>query len=120
MQYVIRGKNIEITEAIRTKITNTLDKITKYNLVTNEEVIHVEVRTYKENIAKISVSLDIKGKNHFLHAESEHIDLYAAIDNIRHKLEEQLRRIKERHNSRNREKFINLQAKTDLVLDEDI
>ncbi len=33
MQFVIRGKNIEVTEAIRERIINSLEKISKLKLL---------------------------------------------------------------------------------------
>lgn len=120
MQFVIRGKNIEVTEAIRECIINSLEKISKYKIINLDDTIHVEVRTYKENLSRVRVVLDLKGKSNHLQAEGQHIDLYVAIDEVRHKLEEQLRRMKDRWIPRGKEKFTKVEFPVDLTLDEDI
>lgn len=123
MQYIIRGKNIEVTPSIRDKIEKTFEKISKYKIVDSSDIAHVEVRTYRENLARVTVTIDIKGKNNFLKAESQHTDLYVAIDDARHILEEQLRRMKDKWIRKGAEKFSKVEfVDNDLItdLDEDI
>lgn len=120
MKYIIRGKNIDVTDAIREYINNRLEKITKYKIVDINDTIHIDIRTYRENLTRIKVMLDLKGKNNFLQADAHHEDLYVAIDSVHHKLEEQLRRMKDRWIPKGREKFSKIAADHDDIMDEDI
>ena len=46
MKVIVRGKNIEITEAIENKITKQLSKLNKYFLISDDVEAKVLVRTY--------------------------------------------------------------------------
>ena len=46
MKVIVRGKNIEITEAIENKITKQLAKLNKYFIISDDVEAKVLARTY--------------------------------------------------------------------------
>lgn len=92
MKYSIRGKNIEITEAIETAIKEKLSVLDKYFIVSDEVEAKVLVRTYQHTGQKIEVTIPTEYV--LLRAEDMNEDLYAAIDLVVDKLEGQIRKYK--------------------------
>lgn len=100
MKYIIKGKNFEITDGIRAAIESSMERLDKY-FVSEEIEAHVVVRTYKVG-KKIEVTI-FDDSLRTIRQEVMHDDLYAAIDLVGKKLEQQLRKIKDRavkHNSK--------------------
>lgn len=91
MKYSIKGKNIEITEAINDYIENRLDVLSKYFIFDEESEIKVLVKVHNDN-QKIEVT--IPTRQGVLRAESSDKDLYTAIDSVVDKLEAQIRKQK--------------------------
>lgn len=90
MKFNIHGKNIEVTEPIRSYIESKIGKIEKYFKDTDlEAVVNLRVRG-KEQIAEVT----IPANKMILRAEEKHNDLYAAIDLVSDKLERQIRKNK--------------------------
>jgi ribosome-associated inhibitor A len=81
----ITSKTIEITPSIRDVVASKFEKLEKMQvpLITPHVVIGKEGENYVVN-STISIP---SGK---LHAEAEHIDLYAAINQVEQKLERQI------------------------------
>ena len=59
MRYVISGKNIDVTEGLRTAITDKLGKLERY--FTPDTEVHVTLSVEKER-QKIEVTIPVKGK----------------------------------------------------------
>ena len=93
MKFKITGKNITVTEGIRDKVEKKLGKLEKYSLIDDGCTAKILVRTYPHS-QKIEVT--IPTRLGYLRAEEVDEDLYAAIDMIVDKLEDQIRRQKTR------------------------
>jgi putative sigma-54 modulation protein len=91
MKFIIRGKNIDVTEAIKSYIENKLDKLDKYLENPNSVSATVNVRV-KGN--KQIVEVTIPTKKIILRGEESSEDLYASIDLVSDKLERQIRKNK--------------------------
>lgn len=100
MRFEIVGKNITITDMMRSKIEKKLSTLEKYLLIDENTTARVVARVYP-NSQKIEVTIPTKVG--ILRSEVTHEDLYAAIDIAVDKLEDQLRRQKTRLNRRHRE-----------------
>ena len=93
MKITLRGKNIEITEAIEEKVGEKLSKLDKYFIVSENVEAKVLVRTYPYG-QKIEVTIPTEYV--LLRAEVVDQDLYNAIDLVIDKLEGQIRKYKTR------------------------
>ncbi|MEF9920840.1 MAG: ribosome-associated translation inhibitor RaiA [Erysipelotrichaceae bacterium] len=93
MKVQIYGKNISVTKAISDKIEHKLSMLEKYFIIDDSVIANVVVRVYP-NKQKIEVTIPTKFA--VLRAEVVHDDLYAAIDLVVDKLEDQIRRQKTR------------------------
>lgn len=93
MKITLRGKNIEITQAIEEKVSEKLNKLDKYFIVSEDVEAKVLVRTYPYG-QKIEVTIPTEYV--LLRAEVVDEDLYNAIDLVIDKLEGQIRKYKTR------------------------
>ena len=103
MKVSIRGKNIEITEAIRNKVEKQLAKLDKYFVIGKDAEAKVLVRTYDHG-QKIEVT--IPSEFVILRAEVMEDDLYDAIDEVVEKLESQIRKQKTKLSRRKNQPFV--------------
>lgn len=117
MKVQIHGKNISVTPAIAEKIENKLSFLEKYFIIDENVVASVVVRVYP-NKQKIEVTIPTKMA--VLRAEVVHEDLYAAIDLVIDKLEDQIRRQKTRLERRNKEKLAMSFVNQEMEEDEDV
>lgn len=99
MRFEIVGKNIKVTEGMKTKIENKLTFLDKYLLIDENTIARVVVRVYPTT-QKIEVTIPTKVGT--LRTEVMHQDLYAAIDLAIDKLEDQIRRQKTRLSRKHR------------------
>ena len=100
MKITLRGKNIEITEAIEAKVSEKLSKLDKYFIVSENVEAKVLVRTYPYG-QKIEVTIPTEYV--LLRAEVVDQDLYNAIDLVIDKLEGQIRKYKTRLNRKSKD-----------------
>ena len=100
MKITLRGKNIEITEAIEEKVSEKLSKLDKYFIVSENVEAKVLVRTYPYG-QKIEVTIPTEYV--LLRAEVVYQDLYNAIDLVIDKLEGQIRKYKTRLNRKSKD-----------------
>ena len=100
MKITLRGKNIEITEAIEKKVADKLSKLDKYFIVSENVEAKVLVRTYPYG-QKIEVTIPTEYV--LLRAEVVDEDLYNAIDLVIDKLEGQIRKYKTRLNRKSKD-----------------
>jgi len=90
MKFNIHGKNIEVTEAIRSYIESKIGRVQKYFKDTDlTATVTIRVRG-KEQIVEVT----IPASKMVLRAEEKHSDLYAAVDLVSDKLERQIRKNK--------------------------
>ena len=101
MKITIRGKNIQLTEGIETKITKKLSTLDKYFIVSDEVEAKVLIRVYPVG-QKIEVTIPTEYV--LLRAEVVDNDLYNAIDAVVDKLEGQIRKYKTRLSRKSKDK----------------
>ena len=119
MKITLRGKNIEITEAIEEKVGEKLSKLDKYFIVSENVEAKVLVRTYPYG-QKIEVTIPTEYV--LLRAEVVDQDLYNAIDLVIDKLEGQIRKYKTRLNRKSKDNKLafNLASIEPLEDEEDV
>ena len=98
MRYIISGKNIEVTEGLRTAITDKLGKLERY--FTPDTEVHVTLSVEKER-QKIEVTIPVKGT--VIRSEQVSNDMYVSIDLVEEVIERQLRKYKEKIVDKNQE-----------------
>ncbi len=86
MRVEITGKNIDITDAIRERVTSRFEKLEKWQLALINP--HAVVSEEPNKKFKIEAGVSIPGAA--LVASAEHEDMYAAINEVGQKLEKQL------------------------------
>lgn len=88
MRITVRGKNIEITDALRDYVTKRLGKLDKYMEMDEAQVTLLVERGNHV----IEVTIPINGM--ILRGEEETTDMYSSIDLVVEKLEKQLEKYK--------------------------
>lgn len=91
MQYIITGKNIEVTKALQDKVIAKLSKLEKFFSPDSETRVTLSV----EKLSHI-VEVTIPTKGRLLRAEVEAQDMYTAIDEIVDVLQRQLHKYKDK------------------------
>ena len=89
MNLVISGKNLDITEGLRSAIEEKIGKLERYFTDTAE--VHVTLSTEK-NRQKIEITIPMKGS--IIRAEEVSSDMYVSIDLVEEVIERQLRKYK--------------------------
>jgi ribosomal subunit interface protein len=89
MRFIISGKNIEVTEGLKTAVYEKIGKLEKY--FTPDTEIHVTMNVEKER-QKIEVTIPMKGS--MVRAEQTSTDMYVSIDLVEEVIERQLRKYK--------------------------
>ena len=91
MNFIISGKNIEVTEGIRAAIEEKLGRLDKYLADDIDIIVTMSVQKERQ---KIEVTIPMKG--HIIRAEQDSADMYVSIDLVIDILERQIRRYKTR------------------------
>ncbi len=93
MQITVTGQQVEVTESLRNYVSEKIGRIQKHfdQMTTTNVVLHFEKR---KNRHVVEATVNAKGTT--LHADSEHNDMYAAIDELADKLDRQVLRHKEK------------------------
>ena len=89
MRYIISGKNIDVTEGLKSAIYEKIGKLERY--FTPETEVHITLSVEKER-QKIEVTIPMKGN--IIRAEQVSNDMYASIDMVEDIIERQLRKYK--------------------------
>lgn len=89
MNLVISGRNIDITEGLRSAVEDKIGKLERYFNPSTE--VHVTLSTEKSR-QKIEVTIPMKGS--IIRAEQTSSDMYVAIDLVEEIIERQLRKYK--------------------------
>ena len=115
MKISVRGKNIEITEAIEAKISEKLSKLDKYFIVSDNVEAKVLCRVYPYG-QKLEVTIPTEYV--LLRAEVVDDDLYNAMDLVVDKLEGQIRKYKTRlsRKSKDNKLAFNLSSIEDVLV----
>ena len=92
MQMTISGHHLDITDPIRNYVTTKLSKLERHydHIKSTAVILSVDKLTQKAE-----ATIHVSGGELF--ANSEHQDLYAAIDALSDKLDRQLIKYKEKH-----------------------
>ena len=96
MRVTVNGKNVEITDALRSSVETKLSKLEKFFYTETEAKATLSVQ---RNRQIIEVTIPINGS--FLRAEEATEDMYASIDGVVDKLTRQLRKHKTKLENRN-------------------
>ena len=89
MRYIISGKNIDVTEGLKSAIYDKIGKLERY--FTPETEVHITLSVEKER-QKIEVTIPVKGN--IIRAEQVSSDMYASIDLVEEIIERQIRKYK--------------------------
>ena len=87
MNYIISGKNIEVTEGLRSAVQDKLSKLEKY--FADDASVQVTFSVEKDR-QKIEVTIPMKG--HIIRAEQVSDDMYVPIDLVVEVIERQVTR----------------------------
>lgn len=91
MRYIISGKNIDITAALKNVIEDKLGKLERFFTPDAEAQITLSVEKERHII---EVTIPVKG--HIIRGEEEDTNMYAAIDNVVDIIERQLIKYKKK------------------------
>ena len=89
MNFVIVGKNIEVTPGLKSAVEDKIGKLERY--FTPETEIHVTLSVEKER-QKIEVTIPVKGS--IIRSEQVSNDMYVSIDLVEEIIERQLKKYK--------------------------
>lgn len=102
MQIQIKTVNLELNESTETYTREKVGRVAKFLAPHQDEAavveVHLRVNENDTNQTKDQCTITISGlgKGHTVHAEAEEPDMHVAIDRAYQKVEEQLRREKEK------------------------
>ena len=95
MQLTVSGHHIDITDALRTHVSDKFDKLQRHI----DHITKIEVTLIVEKqLHKAEANLHVSGADLFASAESD--DMYAAIDALADKLDRQIIKHKEKQRGR--------------------
>ncbi len=89
MKFNIVGKNIEVTEGLRTAVEDKIGKLEKF--FTEDTEVHVTLSVEKDR-QKIEVTIPVKGS--IIRSEQVSSDMYVSIDLVEEIIERQLKKYK--------------------------
>lgn len=103
MKFIIRGKNLEVTDSIKSYIEEKIGKLDKYFEKPGELTANVIVRVKgKYQIVEVT----IPAKKIILRGEESSENLYASIDLVSDKLERQIKKNKAKMNNMKGKKMV--------------
>ena len=91
MQFIISGKNIDVTEGLKTAVQEKIGKLERY--FTPDTEIQVTLSVEKDR-QKIEVTIPVKGN--IIRAEQVSNDMYVSIDLVEEIIERQLKKYKKK------------------------
>lgn len=89
MNFIISGKNIAVTEGLKTAVEDKLGKLERYFTPDTEVVVTLSVEKERQ---KIEVTIPMKGS--IIRSEQVSNDMYVSIDLVEEVIERQLRKYK--------------------------
>lgn len=92
MNIYVKGRNLKVTSALRGYVEEKVGHLAHYL----DQILdaHVTLRT-ERSVQIVDVVLNLK--NHLIKAEERSPDMYASIDLVRDRLEQQIRKFKTKH-----------------------
>lgn len=96
MQLIIKGKNMEVSEALKKYVQKKIGKLDRYLPTIDEARVELSVEKAKSNQDRQVVQVTLRSNSTILRAEERSADMLAAIDAVRDKLQRQIKRYKER------------------------
>ena len=117
MKFIISGKNIEVTDGLKTAIQDKLGKLERY--FTPDTEVHVTLSVEKDR-QKIEVTIPVKGN--IIRSEQVSSDMYVSIDLVEEVIERQLRKYKTKIINKQQEagNFQKTFIEDDFMEDEDV
>ena len=117
MKFIISGKNIDITEGLKSAIEDKIGKLEKY--FTPDTEVHVTLSVEKER-QKIEVTIPVKGT--VIRSEQVSNDMYISIDLVEELIERQLKKYKNKliEKQQNKDYFRQEFIEKDFVDEEEI
>ncbi|MCC8065563.1 MAG: ribosome-associated translation inhibitor RaiA [Clostridiales bacterium] len=91
MKFTISGKNIEVTDGLRTAVRDKLGKLERYFTSDTEIIVTLSVEKERQ---KIEVTIPVRGN--IIRSEQVSNDMYVSIDLVEEVIERQLRKYKEK------------------------
>ena len=89
MKFIISGKNITVTEGLKTAVQDKLSKLERYFTPDTEVVVTLSVEKERQ---KIEVTIPVKGN--IIRSEQVSSDMYVSIDLVEEVIERQLKKYK--------------------------
>ena len=89
MKFIISGRNIDITDGLRTAVEDKLGKLERYFTADTEFIVTLSVEKERQ---KIEVTIPVKGN--IIRSEQVSNDMYVSIDLVEEIIERQLRKYK--------------------------
>ncbi len=89
MKYIISGRNLEVTDSLRSQVIEKLGKLERYFTPDTEVIVTMSVEKDRQ---KIEVTIPVKG--HIIRSEQVSNDMYVSIDLVEEVIERQLRKYK--------------------------
>ena len=89
MNFIISGKNIEVTTGLRNAVEQKLGKLERYFTPETEIIVTLSVEKERQ---KIEVTIPVKGN--IIRSEQTSSDMYVSIDLVEEVIERQLRKYK--------------------------
>ena len=87
MRFIISGKNIDVTDGLRSNIEQKLGKLERYFTPETEIIVTLSVEKERQ---KIEVTIPVKGN--IIRSEQVSDDMYVSIDLVEEVIERQLRK----------------------------
>ena len=87
MKFIISGRNIDITDGLRTAVEDKLGKLERYFTADTEIIVTLSVEKERQ---KIEVTIPVKGN--IIRSEQVSNDMYVSIDLVEEVIERQLRK----------------------------
>ena len=91
MKFTIVGKNIEVTDGLKSAIKDKLGKLERYFTPNTEVAVTLSVEKGRQ---KIEVTIPVRGN--IIRSEQVSNDMYVSIDLVEEVIERQLRKYKEK------------------------
>ncbi|MCM1128878.1 MAG: ribosome-associated translation inhibitor RaiA [Alistipes senegalensis] len=108
MNITISGHHLEVTPAIRSHVENKLNRMKRNldNVIDISVLLTVDNNSDKDKRQRAEINLNMSGKT--IHVESAAQDLYAAIDILMDKLDQQVVKHKTKSKEHSRESVKNM------------
>ena len=89
MKFIISGKNIPVSDGLRTAVEDKLGKLERYFTADTEVIVTLSMEKERQ---KIEVTIPVKGN--IIRSEQVSNDMYVSIDLVEEVIERQLRKYK--------------------------